>query len=1043
MMLERYWPKAAAVNACIKNEAETADVSILLAVHQPSPLVQRSAATGNLSATTEKELLDAFLTDNVPTGALLMPITGPSGVGKSHIVRWLDAQLQRSALRNKLHIIRIPKSASLRTVVELILEPLKDDTRYSKARDDVTRAVGEVNLQEAVITFRAHLQNALAAISARMVNEIRENPDGNRELKALIGHAKMLPQLFADGALEQHFVENVLSKVVSRALRGQQEGQDDDNALPQFVATDLILPETAALNQASRPVHDYYLRNISNVDIDRLKPVVDLLNDAVDPAIGNVFRLEQNAGGMTLQDIILAVREILFADGKDLVLLVEDFAALAGIQDVLLKVCIQEGERDGKKVRATMRTALALTDGYLSFRDTILTRAQREWVVGGRTQTDHEIKTAVVEMVGAYLNAARWGDAELQRRFKQREAEQSLTDWLPAWRDEDLTDKESEAIAAFGFNSKGDALFPFNHSAIEALATRHLTLGGKLVFNPRRVINEILRNTLLMRPAFEANAFPPHGYEGLAPNANLANWIRSTHQPESVSRRLAALLTAWGGDPLDTAAIAYIPPSLFTAFKLPTPADLANIRFIPEPISPKPAPPEANHGEFDTGKESTTSPIIDGSGPEEPRIAELRSKLDAWSKGALLGQNEAREVRNALYEMLKDTIDLPELRLRNVEVRAAWLSIPNARGNPQSGPTLRISDDFSDEFGTVRAGMIAAVRYVSLNAKKWTYPQADDDYVASAQLVDYLAAQLKPKLIEDAKAHISTLGRALITQSRIAGLSPPVKPSGVDGMLSGLFAKPEAKPLQAFDEDWDKLYATALGPIGAAPSRDVLQSEMLARSGCFQGESGRTPFAIDIVRLLDTIVGETIVPETSEGLSEDLKAYIRQLSDSRIRPRLNSVIGKLSTFRTQIADFIDEDFDKAAFTADLQATVMLLTRTGTIPTTGPNLREFERSLIDFRQSAFVDLVTKAETVIEAANEPAKLLNALGSIDLGIIARTMGFLQQATMLVTAAESTVAREENNRSQSDPTVLIDELKSMLAAIAGQPANNGGLQS
>ena len=32
-MLEKYWPEADQVNACIKNEAETADVSVLLAVH--------------------------------------------------------------------------------------------------------------------------------------------------------------------------------------------------------------------------------------------------------------------------------------------------------------------------------------------------------------------------------------------------------------------------------------------------------------------------------------------------------------------------------------------------------------------------------------------------------------------------------------------------------------------------------------------------------------------------------------------------------------------------------------------------------------------------------------------------------------------------------------------------------------------------------------------------------------------------------------------------------------------------------------------------
>ena len=42
----------------------------------------------------------------------------------------------------------------------------------------------------------------------------------------------------------------------------------------------------------------------------------------------------------------------------------------------------------GTSMRATMRTAIALTDGYLAFRDTILTRARREWVIGGQVQSE-------------------------------------------------------------------------------------------------------------------------------------------------------------------------------------------------------------------------------------------------------------------------------------------------------------------------------------------------------------------------------------------------------------------------------------------------------------------------------------------------------------------------------------------------------------------------------------------------------------------------------------------------------------------------------
>lgn len=1025
MMLKNYWPQAAAVNACIKNEAETADISVLLAVHQPSPLVQRNAGTNLTTAATEKDLLDAFLTNDVPGGALIVPITGPSGVGKSHIIRWLDAQLHRSPKREQLHIIRIPKSASLRTVVELILAPLGNDPRYAKPSADLNRAVAEVNVKDAVITFRAHLENALSARHERMVAELREHPN-RTHLKALIGHAEKLPRLFSDAALDQHFITNVLTRVVARAIGGRSES--DDETLSQFNAEDLILPREIDLNQAARQVREYYQVQIAIAQAERLKPIVDLLNDAVDPAIANVFQLEQSTGGMTLQDIILAVRKILFEDGKDLVLLIEDFQALAGIQDVLLKVCIQEGEYDGKKVRATMRTAIALTDGYLAFRDTILTRAQREWVIGSHAQSDEEIKAGVIEMVGAYLNAARWGEQELLRLFKQRDSEQSIADWIPVWRDEDLGEEGSEAVPAFGFNAKGVSLFPFNRNAIEQLAERHLSQVGKLIFNPRRVINEILRQTLLMRPSYESGQFPPSDFQDFRPNATIANWVRQSHQAEQTSRRLATLLAVWGGNPVDVAAIGHIPPAVFTTFRLPTPAEIANILFVPEP--PRVKVPGSNPIKpLETERDGRTSPVVPAVDPE---MEKWRTRLEAWAAGTQLPQKEANDVRSALFAMMKDALNWPSLRMREPHLRASWITIPNARSNPQSGRQLKLCEDHRDENGTVRAGILGAVRFAK--EKRWIYPGADDDYIASAALVDHLLAQMTPLIVEDAKAEAAALARTLVTQSRIAGLSPPIRPSGADATLAALFAKPETKEKQGFEDNWDKVRDTALGCIGTKTARDVLQSELLERVASFQGTGGKA-FAVDIARLLD-LVAEDAVPEAVDRLPDEVKTFIRPLGEPRLWGQLTQIVAKLREFRTYINEFLDEKFDKLSFISDLQEIIRLLSATGSFPSDWPtNLRDFERRLVEFQASPIVDLVTKAATIVDEADREQipKLLNALGSLDLGLIGRTMEVLASTNTLIAAAEKSVAREEADRSQADPETLCGEITTLLEIVGG----------
>ena len=78
-VLSSYWPSQEETNRCIKAEAETASDAVLLAVHQQTPLAVRNAASDAQKPTSERELLDAFLTRDMPEGTLLLAITGASG----------------------------------------------------------------------------------------------------------------------------------------------------------------------------------------------------------------------------------------------------------------------------------------------------------------------------------------------------------------------------------------------------------------------------------------------------------------------------------------------------------------------------------------------------------------------------------------------------------------------------------------------------------------------------------------------------------------------------------------------------------------------------------------------------------------------------------------------------------------------------------------------------------------------------------------------------------------------------------------------------
>lgn len=1028
-MLEAYWPNAERVNACIKNEAETASASVLLAVHQPSLLTTRNVGTNISAPTSEQDLLDAFLTDNTPGGYVLAPITGPSGIGKSHVIRWLDAQLRRSRKSDKLLIIKIPKSASLRRVVELILDPLAGDPRYAKSREELTRAISEVDANEAVVLFRAQLEVALAARAAAFQAEARQHPDRGAQLRPLMGHARSLPQLFSDAALKQHFAEKVLARVITRALSGRSDAAIDDEAQSQFFPDDLIIPDDVPLGEAAHAVRTYYQTQLAAGDATRRQAAADLLNTVVDSAIRNVFQLEQNTGGMTLQDIILGVRKILFEDGRDLVLLIEDFAALAGIQEVLLKVCIQEGEYEGRKVQATMRTALALTDGYLTSRDTILTRAQRVWVVGDRQLTDEEIKSSVVEMAGAYLNAARWGEAAIQERFEDRADGTGLSgrDWLPSWRDELQSDEATAALEAFGFSSRGDPLFPFNRSALEQLTNRHLTEGGRLFFNPRRVINEILRSALLMRPLFERGAFPPVDFQGLRPNGFLAEWISQSSATDAQKGRLGALLTAWGGNAPNQSTLAQVPPALFTTFGLPTPVALANLKHVPKPPEPQTSGPNEPTS-FPQGQPPSPAPAV-----EDPQIVEWNQKLEAWAQNdEMLPQTEARHLRTVLAGMLSDAIDWPALRLRKQAVRANWLSIAGARNNPTVGRVLTVCDQQQDPSGAIRAGFLGAVRF-DLHGRRWSYPEADRDYVATAAIVDDLKRQLMPLLLEEARSQAAAVGSALLTQARIAGLAPPIRVSGADGMLPALF-EPLPAPEPTADEAWDQLRRDTFPP----QMRERLQKELFDRVASFQG-TGAQAFAVDTVRLTEALSSSGAA---ADGLPEGLPTFIASVGEARLWNRLTPLIARLRSFQNEIAEFIDDTFDKAAFVADLRDVALLLQATGAWP---PSLKlaEFEQRVTEFQSSAVIDLVEKLATITgeNDRKQTPRMLNALGTLDLSLIQRTAVFLATTKELFDFAEPRIAQLERSHGQANPEAVADELIDLLTVMAGGKHSTSGV--
>ena len=1006
--LSRYWPTRDEINRCIKTEAESASDAVLLAVHQSMPLVRRDEGSQVESQVSEHDLLEAFVSDDLPQGTLLMPITGASGSGKSHMIRWLAAQLGRDPRSSHMHVIRIPKSASLRHVVELVLEPLASDSRFSEVRESLDKAIAQVTPFEAAVRFSGALEIALNDLKDSLLSKLHSNTpsSSSREMKKRAYHASKLPGFLNDAALREHMTSQVLSPIIQRAVSGRAEpALEEEELMPQFRASDLQIPDElhGALGQAATPVRTYYQTGLSRTDGAGRTEAASVLNEVVDGAIQKVFQIDQATGSVTLESIILQVRELLLEQGRELVLLIEDFAALSGIQQVLLSVCIQEAERDGRQVRSRMRTALALTDGYLVGRDTIATRARQVWCIQESTG-NMDVISRSVELIGGYLNAARWGESALIEKYEQSSIleETDLTTWVDAFKFDDLTPDVSTQLHAFGASGSGVPLFPYNRLAIAELAKRRLGTAGTMHFNPRRIINFILREILLFgRDVFEKGEFPPAGFEDAKASASLANWLAGEPLSMEERQRIEALMVYWGGNPSDPEQAATIPSEVFRSFNIEYPDGLSSWTETGGGTAPKLSPSPAD----------PTPPALPIDALE---IDGWRQRLDDWASGTELGQRDSQKLRNVLLRYLEKAIPWNGLRLgkRNLSL---LLKIPNARGNAAAAAIrIAIAEDHNDPNGQLRNALLGAIRLDKSNGRM-NYSEAAEDSARVASLVERILENLIPHLKRQRDQDVRILSWILRRQAQILGLVPRARMSLFESKVQAV-RNPSDKASQDLGrrlEDksrWQQLRCETM------QMRPELQQALWDRIGCFQGD-GKKDYAID-----PTLIEDDANIEQFEVslLSGSQREHLAKLKPTRLKPAVRPLVDQLKALSKRLNDLLGSKQDKQGLVSALNCLLVALEPAGVWPD-GFTRPEVDGLIETFRNE---DLKRQLDEASPLLAENAELdltadstLERLGRIDFAVIERSEAFLKRMESFVDAVKSDLSVKERELIGIDP--------------------------
>ncbi|WP_256638173.1 protein DpdH [Streptomyces murinus] len=550
------WEPATAA-ATINTEAISPHRSVFLATHAPLRIKRASVSEdkqiqpiGDLI--NEQSVVNDFLTKKSDSGALLMLVLGDSGSGKSHLIRWVREKIPEFLPDADAHeVIYLERSmTSLKAVVKALIAKA-DSSELAQLKDDVDRFTSNIDQE---------------SLSRRILNELSELVSATprqeipRDGRVLAGPGRLAAMLH-DPFIRQHMLSEgkFVPRLAAQLLKDRRSGQDER---PESFTVD-DLPTDVDYDNAASDMVARLLNQIATQDYLQVA-AVGLLNRHLEAAVKNAA----NLGAGRLLDAMMQVRKEYHRLGKEIILLIEDFALIQGVQQDLLDAVIEAANRDGNTSLAPIRTLMAVTPGYLEqIPETALTRirATAGYVYNldvpfSATDTGSQ---EISSFVGRYLNAARVGRTAL---------EQARDDETPnACEGCPLQERCHEA---FGATPQGYGLYPFNSSAL--VRTVHSTADPQKPwsFVPRTVLGGVVRPVLIDHAEpIRRGEFPDTEFRRRFARADIDKELsRDVHafiddhdhvDPE----RRKALLLFWGDAPEDANELD---ETILEAFSLPS-----------------------------------------------------------------------------------------------------------------------------------------------------------------------------------------------------------------------------------------------------------------------------------------------------------------------------------------------------------------------------------------------------------------------------------------------------------------------------------------
>ncbi len=802
---------------------------LFLATHHPIAMYRQELieASSRLEYDEQKFLKD-FLAEK---DFAFVPVLGGSGTGKSHLIRWLAANIKSTEKRKVLLIPKI--GTNLKDIVSIILEGMEGE-KFDEYRERVNRATNTLTETQA----RIQLLNQLAAAVG---------DDGKRDRSQLTDEHNYLidelDSLLYDPFFREHYWlrdNGIIHRLVIHIL-GHRDTIEIVEERREFSIDDL--PNNLLdLQKAGEKSRSFYTELWSNDEIKKI--AIDWLNQHLNEAITQVL----NLGREDLRRLMCEVRETLAEQNVELVLLIEDFAKLQGIDLEVLEAVLARPQQPGSKPMCAIRTALACTTGYFeSLIDTVKQRLTFSVNLDVGTVGDQALITQgdIQKFVARYLNAVR-----LENKF--------ILDWANSNNQEDNFENEplasacsecehSEACHA-GFGSVNEiGLYPFTSQALEQMQ-RRVNTGN---FNPRILIKDVLKYTLengldnIKKGLFPSVSLREH-FGKMRLNAMLQADIKAK-DPQNFDRRVV-LIDLW----TDSNELCDLTPQVHTALNLPPLGVKIKQTEIKRVTTPRVT-------DAVTVYKTEPHDTPDAKEIEIPdKLAEKLKIFDNWNNQAILSQDVVKDLREFIFpaivqriqwdnEMLLEKVFASNtskyFKQRNIVFHSPRVTRETIAGVKLSLP---LNPDDADEFRETAIAFQSILLYN--HHKNWKFKDGDRYFRTYTRQLEkwseYLLEQIRlyPRESGEAWNPVPAAVELLAISATMAGHST----NSLENVINALFLEIEDKDDENRASSWKLLFKYF------KKYRQDLLEIVQSRIACTKGNSNQFQI-IDAIQIIEPL----------------------------------------------------------------------------------------------------------------------------------------------------------------------------------------------